>query len=327
MTAALALAAAFAFADDAAAQTGNGDGLSSSVPTAEGYPAILAYLSSLSSLRERASHRNWVEGATEEGGVWARVSDASAILEPSTALSADPAYDIEETRYLFGADIPVREDFNIGGGFWFHQSTSSVTSTTAKGNIDGDGFGFLASATMLRGPFHADGQLQYAGLSSDLEAAGERIATGNDASALSAAAEVGYRALAGDVALIPQLQVIWSDVDFENFVDPAGASIDLEDGDIVRARLGLGLDWGWDNRSGEGIFRANADVHSPLDGETSVTIGGRSAATETEKIFFDMGAGFFWQWDSQYALTVDASTAQGDEMEEYRGAFSLRFGF
>ena len=100
----------------------------------------------------------------------------------------------------------------------------------------------------------------------------------NEGIGVSTSAEVGYRfdfPLGGmDFSVAPQVQLVWSRVDFDDFTGLQGGLISLEDGDLMMGRLSLSWDGEWQDIRGSGSIYGGVSLRDALDGRTAVSVSG-----------------------------------------------------
>ena len=310
----------------------------------EGYAVVLAKLSGLDSMRERMSNRNYAD--ISETGFWADWQAARATLTPDAAV-AGSSYEVRNTVFNIGVDTPVSDAFLFGASLSLTQADAQISSPpTNKGDIDLEGFVLTAAATWFAGErqrdsgLYVDGQLRYASWEGDLKSGEMALTSKNEAAAIGLAAELGYRLPVGaaGLAVAPQVQLAWTNVDFDDFTAATGAGdtpaaapvegkVALGAGDILAARIGFALDREWSQRDEEGHFYGSANLRLPMDGETVTNVAGEALTTQSEEISLDFAGGVSWAWGESHALVAEAGTAQGDEVEEYRGSLGIRFRF
>ena len=315
------------------ARAQDADAMMPSVPTYEGYAVALAKLSGLDAMRERRSNRSYAD--VRETGFWADWQASRATLAPVTSTAGNSSYEVRDTTFNLGVDMPVSDALLFGTSFSLSQADAKVSSLIGNGDIALEGFSLAATATWFPGErqrdrgLYAEGRLQYASLEGDLKSGDTALTTKNEAVTIGVAAEIGYRQPLGPagLAITPQAQLDWTNVDFDDFTDPDGLRVALVDGDILAARVGFALDREWSLDDQEGHFYGSVNLRLPLDGETATKVAADTVTSELEEMSLDFAAGASWAWGERYALIAEAGTAQGDETEEYRGSLGIRFGF
>ncbi len=306
----------------------------------ESLPAALAQLASLESHRQRLQGRQ--HGTY--GGVWAKVLSASAEFEPLTTSLA--TYEIEDAVAEFGIDAPlfiahpyIPGNFTVGATAAFGDATTDVTANVTDaavpadtGKIETGSFKAAISVHWEYEGAYVDGQLQYATFDNDIGTEEMKLGSTN-ATAYSGGLEVGYGGAVGDLLVIPSAQLLWTSVDFEDFTDSDGMEIVLDDGVVVTGRAGVGLEYGWrgalygDVPSGYVFLRGHADVLLPVDGDVNTRVNETEFVSKREDPVFDAGIGATYTWYDAYALSVDVSTQQGEEVEGYAGGVGFKYKF
>ncbi|MCY4047332.1 MAG: hypothetical protein OXF42_04395 [Candidatus Dadabacteria bacterium] len=307
-------------------------GLSSASGVIESYAATLAKLSSLSSMRQRLEGRVRAEeaGEKEETGIWGRIEGSLAEFEPGVSTTGS-TYEIQDARIRFGADVPLEDTgLTFGGNIWFGLATTDISP--ANGKIETNGYAAAITAAFERNDFYADGQFQYALFSGDLSAPG-LAASGSDATALSASAEVGYGVPVGGVNITPQAQVVWVSADFDD-INIGGQTASLEDGGALTGRVGVfvdrelkGSESEYGGNAGEGSVYAGLNLLVPLDGETAARVGGENLTSELEEIAGDFSVGGSYSWGGKHSIFGEAAVSLGSEVMEYRANVGLSLGF
>ena len=240
-----------------------------------------------------------------------------------------------------GIDRPVRDtgDGVLIGGVTFNYGTVStdVSSSFGDGEIDTDGYGLGGSLTWLRGDGgYVDGQAQVTWFDSDLSSPqlGDDLASGNNGFGYAFGVEAGKRiALNPEWTITPQGQLYYASVDFDDFTDPSGARVQLDEGASMPARLGVSLDRerAWiDDRGGRSRmhFYGLANLYYDLLDQTEVTVAGTSLTASNEQFWGALTVGGTYSWnDGAYAVygegLISASLASfGDNY-----ANAATFGF
>lgn len=101
--------------------------------------------------------------------------------------------------------------------------------------------------------------------------------------------------------MTPQAQLSYSDAGFDEFVDPYGSTVPLEQGDSLRGRLGVSVDYEdeWQDTAGEtgrSHLYAIANLgYEFLDG-TATSIGGETLSSKADPLWAGIGAGGSINW-------------------------------
>lgn len=271
------------------------------------------------------------------GGVWAQLQSSRTSLQPNAI--TDSSSRVEDERVYFGYDTPAMSfmggDMVVGGSVWQGFTTSDVSSPIGDGDIgvESDAVALTASWRSHDG-FYADGDVQYTRFSTDVsaEVLAERVSLvqDNEGSGVSASAAAGYRFAipfgAMDFSVVPQMQMVWSSVGFDDFVGPHGELVSLEDGDLVTGRLGLSWDGEWQDLGGSGRIYGGVNLHDALDGRTSVNVSGFSFASK-EGFSVDGRLGLSYEWDDGYSVYGEAMALRQGDAEEVRANLGMGIDF
>ena len=311
-------------------------GFSPRVPVFKIYPASLVQLARLSFTQEGSGSRVWL--ADEGRGFWAKPEGAHTHIEPSDA-TVKSNYEIYDKRVRFGLDVPLGFDALYGTGQGLHLGAnislgSANTDVAAIENNEGDGsigtdlLTFALDAQWVSpGGFYSDARAQYTVFSSDITAQQESMMSDNDASAFNLSGEIGYRFDVRGFSFVPQAQVEWVKLRFDEFIAPHNEIVYLEDGEVLDGRIGLAFDKQWSSDlQNRASISAGAHLRTPFDGRTATNVSGVHLISELKDIALDVNVGFDYQWGNNI-LIVNLATAQGSEIEDYRASFSTHFNF
>ena len=274
------------------------------------------------------------KGDNTEGGAWAKQQNSFVSLE-SGAITGSRSR-MEDNRVHFGFDVPAASfmggDMIFGASMWQGVSISDVSSPVGNGGIDVESHAAALTASWQSPDgFYVDGQTRYARFLSDISAEGLSLVQDNEGTGVSASVETGYRfavPLGGmDFHLSPQMELVWSRVDFEDFTGPHNELVSLEDGDIVRGRLGLSWDSEWRAVGGSGHVYGGVNLRGALDGRTSVNVSGFSLASEQRGLSVDGRLGISYEWDEGYAFHGEAVALRREGVEEVRANLGVRIAF
>ena len=189
--------------------------LMTSVPTYQGYAAALTRLARMNTLAERMDGRHWLAAKHHDAGIqgiWGSQPGDRATLQPSAATTS-AEYDIKDNRTAFGVNVPLG-DLLIGADAWIGQASAETSAAAGDGDMSSQSYAAALTATWQGDAgLYADARMQYANFSTGLAADGQNLTTSNDASALGAAAELGYNFdLTPELTLTPQAQLSWTEV-------------------------------------------------------------------------------------------------------------------
>ena len=125
--------------------------------------------------------------------------------------------------------------------------------------------------------------------------------------------------------VVPQMQLMWFRVGFENYVSFRGGSISLEDGELMERRLGLSWDGEWQDIGGSGRIYGGVSLRDALDGRTALNVSGVSFATK-QGLLVDGRLGVSYEWDEGYAVHGEVAALR-DDAEEVRANLGVRINF
>ena len=299
----------------------NESGFAPSLQNHETYPAILTQLAQPSSMLRRFSGRKWADANRRT--FWGKVETGHTRLEPNGS-TLNSYFDIEHSRARFGVDIPVAQTLNLDANITIGSAETNLAAVTGKGKIETNSVTSSLNALWKYNGFYTDVQTRFAIFDSNLHAEDKTLASGHNAFALNASQEIGYGFEFENVTFTPQAQLIWSRVDFEGFEAPGRQSVSLKDGSTLIGRIGASATGAF--------FRADANLHMPFNGRTSVNVSGVTFNNENEDIAVNLGIGFNYPLDSSSKgsdaiLFGDFETSQSDEIESYRVNLGLRYDF
>lgn len=206
-----------------------------------------------------------------------------------------------------------------------------VSSFYGDGSIDTRGYGLGATLTWYgQNGFYLDGQGQLTRFDSDLDSdILGRLADGNDGLGYAVSIEAGHRIGLGDTwALTPQAQLVNTSVNFDDFVDPYGARVSLDDGNSLRGRIGLALDreQQWQGAEGDGRssrLYGTIDLYREFLGDTRADVSGVSFGIEADDWIGEIGIGGSYNWgDDKYSLYGEARASTG--LSDFGGSYAVR---
>jgi outer membrane autotransporter protein len=309
------------------------------VPTYEAYPQALLGLNGVPTLQQRVGNRFWAGNgnkviaqgadpigtpyaapqeagvAIEGNGVWGRIEGAHHSINPRFSTS-NTDYDQNVFKLQAGIDglLTETENGKLIGGITVHYAhgKTDVNSVYGDGEISTNGYGFGGTLTWYgENGFYLDGQGQVTWYKSDLDSllANANLADGNKGFGYTLSLEGGKRiALDPAWSLTPQAQLVYSNVDFDDFTDPFGARVSLERGESLQGRLGLTLDHedSWQNDNGT-LNRTHvygiANLYYEFLEGTRVDVAGVSLASEKDRLWGGLGVGGSYNWnDDKYSI-------------------------
>ncbi|WP_085824909.1 autotransporter domain-containing protein [Ruegeria meonggei] len=184
----------------------------------------------------------------------------------------------------YGANLPLGE---IAGGqlfggleFGIGSLSSKVGTSLASANISTEAYDATLSALWVADSlFYVDGQLRYGYFDSQIRPNGG-ASVDADGSGYEISIEIGKPfTLPNEWTLIPQMQVMYSDIDMDDVPDRfSGGHIgSLVDGDTLTARVGLRAERAFANNA---MLYGQIDLYHTFDTAPSVVFGQNTVFTE-----------------------------------------------
>ncbi|MCY4054029.1 MAG: autotransporter outer membrane beta-barrel domain-containing protein [Hyphomicrobiales bacterium] len=313
------------------------------------FVAVLTQLSQSGMLHERLLNRQLKYNTN----VYAKPVTSTLEVEPFEA----SAFESKTHGVRFGVHAPLLKLFrepwannvNFDASVEYVQDETEAMVEVGSVEMKTEAIAAALGATWERDSTFIDGHVRFANFESDFEY-GEETPADPNATSLAASVEIGYAFENGslsldeilgadfvddvfpglgdaevgfdDISLVPSLQISWSGVDYNDYVSTEGTNVRLYDGNTVFGRAGISAQGDWSNFALQGRL----SVVVPIDGEVITQVNGVNVPSERKEIAFDVGLGAAYSW-GDYALTLDASTQQGDEVEGYGGSVGLKYNF
>lgn len=290
------------------------------VPLYEAYPQMLLSLNGLSTLQQRVGDRTWSTGGNEmpgagPEGVWLRTEGMHASIEPDTSTSGG-SYDYDLFKLEGGLDGEFYEGRSgrLIGGLTVHYGTLSgdISSIYGDGKIDTVGYGAGATLTWYgENGFYVDAQGQATWYGSDLKSdlVDGALENGNNGFGYALSIETGRRfAASGPWSITPQVQLVYSSVNFDSFDDRFGAEVSLDKGDSLTGRFGLALDReeSWqkaDGQSARARLYGIANLYTEFLDGTAVDVAGTGFESRNDRLWAGLTFGGSYSWsDERFSL-------------------------
>lgn len=282
------------------------------------------------------------------GGVWGRVL---GLTGSTSATGTGIGYDQDLWFAQAGVDGVLHEDRNgaLVLGVMGTYGTQSVDVAVSphptlllprQGKIDTSGYGLGGNLTWLgTDGLYVDGVGQVTWYDSDLSATGfPALANGNKGLGYALSLEAGRRyALSGGWTWVPQAQLIYSSVSFDDFfyLNPNGSAVGVSggNGDSLLGRAGVRLEHLSRNAANGQRFQGYGIVNLTyefLDGP-SVNVGFTPLTQDAERLWGEVGLGGTWALNDRFSLYGEGlySTALADFGDSYtvRGTLGLRYNW
>ncbi|UWF68753.1 autotransporter outer membrane beta-barrel domain-containing protein [Brucella sp. 1315] len=286
------------------------------IPVYEGYVQTMQALNKPSTLQERVGKRYMTgengDGRTSGGmvdahGIWARIQGAHDRLEPATLTGMKQ--EINTFILQAGVDGQFYEDENgkliAGITGQYGTARSNIVARDGDGRISTNAWSLGATATWIGNDgFYADAQGQVTWFDSDLnsDTANVGLASGRKATGYVLSVETGKRiALNGNWALTPQVQLIWSSINADDFEDVWQANVSVTRGNSFAARFGLAAsyDSSWQGSDGRMVNTSVygiTNLYQEFLGGTRINISGVDFSTDNDRTWAGIGIGGTYAW-------------------------------
>ncbi|WP_181592328.1 autotransporter outer membrane beta-barrel domain-containing protein [Rhizobium tropici] len=269
----------------------------------------------------------------EENGVWGVIEGSYAELQPHVTTSGTN-YDLTTWKMRAGIDGLISESDRgkLIAGFTVHygHASADVASFFGPGSISTDGYGLGATATWYgSNGFYLDAQGQLSWYNSNLSSDWiGNLANGSDGFGYALSLEGGQRVGLGENwTIIPQAQLVYSNVRFDAFTDPSGADVSLDHADSLRGRLGLAFEYqnSWKSEGGQ-IDRAAlygiSNLHYEFLEGTRVNVSQIRFTSENDPLWGEIGFGGSYNWnDDKYSLYGELSASTS--LQNFGDSYSL----
>ncbi|MCF7673616.1 autotransporter outer membrane beta-barrel domain-containing protein, partial [Bacillus subtilis] len=336
-----------------------GPRFSPTAPVYEGGAQSMQALSSLPSLQQRIGNRYWndtdhfvagqsnnpsVSGSAsssdtdtsmDKRGVWGRIEGAHSRFQPKTTTTGTNQK-INTLIMQAGIDglISETETGKLIAGMTgqYGKAKSSISSEFGDGNADTQGWGLGGTLSWYGdNGVYWDGQAQAMWYNTDMSSSNLRstLANGNKGFGYALGLEAGRRIeMAPHWSLTPQAQLVWSSVTFDTFQDVFGATIAMDNGDSLNARMGISADYrnAWRDNNGQ-ITQSNvyliANLHQDFLEGSKINVSGESLNSRNDRTWGSMGAGGTYSWaDDKYTIYGEGSISTG--LQNFADSYTVK---
>ena len=143
---------------------------------------------------------------------------------------------------------------------------------------------------------------------------GRSLVDGNDGFGYALSVETGKRFTVNqNWTITPQVQLVYSAVDYDTFDDPFNAPVTLDNGDSLKGRLGVSAEYQstWADEKGRlqrAGFHGIANLYYEFLDGTQVDVSTVNFASANDRLWGGIGAGGSYNWnDDKYALFGEVS--------------------
>lgn len=319
-------------------------------PVIESYARVMLNLNELPTMQQRIGHRfrsdpNDVASTgvldvavAKLSPLWVRIEGGHKNLNPTT--TARSTLDLDHYTFEGGVDLANVEH---GGGRWlvgvvgnYVEGQADIFSLFGNGKVRVTGGGVGGTVTWLGDTgFYFDGQGRVSWYNGSLTShALGRITSGNDGSGYAFGAEIGHRLGLGGWSVTPQMQLSYSNVEFDTFADRFGAQVSLSKAESLLGRGGFAVNHRdtWRDASGQltrSDLYAIANVYYEFLDGTAAVISDTTFANKTDRAWGSIGAGGTFSWaNDKYALygevSYGTSLNRAGDSYRYKGTAGFR---
>lgn len=315
------------------------------VPLYETYPSLLLKLNDLGTLRQRVGSRFQLQDGDHvpaedtwswkgRPGFWMVVEGITGHDNPARSTShAD--YDSDIIRTKLGLDVTFSETEKgklVGGAYFqYGHAKADVKSRFGRGTIKTNGYGIGGTLTWYgNDDLYIDGVGQVMWFDSNIHSRTLNRAeiNNNDGIGYALSIETGKQFRINDeLAAIPQAQLKYNSVDFDNFTDAYGARVKRKDGDSLVARLGVELERKKNWLSADGVahnlktYVIGNLYYEFLDG-TEVSVTDVEFNSRSERFWGGIGAGVSHDWNNN-ARAVFGEVDARSPFTDFGNSYSL----
>lgn len=251
-------------------------------------------------------------------GVWGRIVGVDGEFQGD-----DDLREIDETAFMaqVGVDWAFGQSDNssyIGSVSVHYIDSETGVSTTDFGDvadIDSEGWGVSGGVTWYNdNGAYVDGVLSATWYETDIggDVLGE-LASDNEAFAWAASIEGGMRYQASpNYYWVPQAQLIYTNVDVDEFTDPFGAVVDEADSDSLVGRLGVAFEY-LSTKPNDAGDMTHAQAYGIVNllyeflGAPGASASGIDLDEDIDDFWGEFGAGFTYGFNRQWAIYGEAS--------------------
>ena len=260
----------------------------------------------------RAPNGAAFEGGSVTGGLWATVKAGADYVVPVQS-TVQNNFSLNQLRAKLGFDVLMVDDSRwgqlvVGPTAHYVRGQATIRSSSDIGTMQTSGYGFGATATWYApSGFYADVQGQVSFYNSNYASSTlGTLANGNRGSGWSAALELGQPLPLDQVpgwkgfSLSPLGQLIYAQAFFDDFTDPYGTSVHLNNANSLILRAGLVPEWKshWlrDGHLERATLYGIVDVTRQLLGPASVNVSGLTVINQVDPWYGEVGLGGDVSW-------------------------------
>jgi outer membrane autotransporter protein len=276
-------------------------------------------------------------------GVWGRVQGTDGEFESDD----ENAVSVDENTWLAqaGYDFVISQGGDgtlIGTVFGQYGELETDVANLDFGEIgslESSGWGIGGGVTWYSpGGAYADAQMSFNWLEADItsDALGELSGGDIDGTVWAMSIEGGYRhEMSPNYYVVPQAQLIYADAEFDDFTDPFGADVSVDDGDSLVGRFGVAIEY-QDLPAGDGdVTRLQAyglaNVYYEFMGDTGVSVDGIDLQDNNDETWGELAAGLTYLFNANWSVYAEggylSSLENWGDSQVLRGSLGVRYNW
>lgn len=272
--------------------------------------------------------------------IWLRINGGNRDID-SRRSTTGANLDTNLWNAQLGADFTVadtsRGRFVAGVYAGYGQADTDVKSTAGKSNIDTTAYSFgLTGTWYMPNAVYVDTQLQRSWFDTDLSAGGVGAGkvNGVNGDGYSASIEVGkVIPLSDSLRITPQAQLVYANVDSDNFTGANAEIVKLSKSKSLKARFGAALNKLFTpDGASRGFVVAN--VIREFEDETQVNVSGTQLSNAVDRYTGELGVGLSHAWvkgtisyEATAAVTGSSSLNNFGDSKAAQGELNFKVKF
>jgi outer membrane autotransporter protein len=266
------------------------------------------------------------------GAFFARVSGSSSDVtgDRASGYDQDIGY-FQAGGHVFGRDMENGATLRVGAALSRGQSKLQASASSAKVDLKGTTLALISTYQTPAG-WYLDGVAQFTDYSSSIQTR-ERGRVGSpDGRGLGLSLEGGYPMdMGGGLVIEPQAQLSYQKIRFDSFVDADRITVDLQDGESLRGRVGGRIKQAFNpNTAHQWTLYAEGNLVHEFLKDRGITAGGISFASDSLGTSAQLGGGIQAQVGANTALFASVSYSKGlsrGAADTWGGNLGLRVAF
>jgi fibronectin-binding autotransporter adhesin len=279
-------------------------------------------------LRDAAATRD----SNGERAFFVRVNGSRSDVDGNRASGYEQDIDyLQAGGNVFGRDMEGGATLRIGGALSRGQSKLRASASSAQVDLKGTTFA-LTSTYQTPAGWYLDGVAQLTDYTSSIQTR-ERGRVGSpEGLGLGLSLEGGYPMdLGGGLVVEPQAQLSYQKIKFDGFVDVDRITVDLQDGESLRGRVGGRIKKTFNpNTARQWTLYAEGNLVHEFLKDPGITAGGVSFASDSLGTSAQLGAGINAQIGASTTLFTSVSYSKGlssGAADTWSGNLGLRVAF